>query len=62
MTTENKRRFTVIENTEIKTQDFSEKETNNYMSNPMYQKLLNFKNLQDQQKKRFSVDDLFKLC
>ena len=28
----------------------------------MYEKLMNFRNLQEQQKKRFSVDDLFKLC
>ena len=31
-------------------------------ANPMYEKLLNFRNLQEQQKKKFSVDDLFKLC
>jgi hypothetical protein len=33
---------------------------NSYHSNPMYQKLLNFRNLQEQQKKRFTVDDLLK--
>ncbi len=59
MTTENKRRFTVISNTEAK-EVINTKV--NYHSNPMYEKLLNFKNLQDQQQKKFSVDDLFKLC
>ena len=64
MTTENKRRFTVISNTDYK--ETTAKETDNirsnYHSNPMYEKLLNFRNLQEQQKKKFSVDDLFKLC
>ena len=61
MTTEMKYRFTVISNTEIKTN--SEYDTNTeYHSNPMYERLLNFRNLQEQQKKKFSVDDLFKLC
>ncbi len=63
MTTENKSRFTVIRNTNT---DSATKEDNNinsnYHSNPMYEKLLNFRNLQEQQKKKFSVDDLFKLC
>ena len=84
MTNENKKRFTVITNTDIdvikepkhtakepelkakepelkaKEPDFNPKE--NYHSNPMYEKLLQFRNLQEQQKKKFSVDDLFKLC
>ena len=61
MTTEKKNRFTVISNTEIKTN--TEYDTNTeYHSNPMYERLLNFRNLQVQQKKKFSVDDLFKLC
>ena len=63
MTTEKKKRFTVISNTEINTPKEPEilaKEQ--YHSNPMYEKLLQFRNLQEQQKKKFSVDDLFKLC
>lgn len=63
MTTEKKSRFTVISN-----QNLEEKQKekvnieNNYQTNPMYEKLMQFRNLQEQQKKRFSVDDLFKLC
>ena len=63
MTTENKSRFTVITNQDINST--KELETNinqSYHSNPMYEKLMKFRNLQEQQKKRFSVDDLFKLC
>jgi len=63
MTTENKKRFTVITNTDIgitKEPEHTVKES--YHSNPMYEKLLQFRNLQEQQKKKFSVDDLFKLC
>ena len=61
MTKEKKSRFTVITNTEIETIKEPENSTNNsYHSNPMYQKLLNFRNLQEQQKKRFTVDDLLK--
>ena len=63
MTTENKSRFTVITNSDIKTVKEPEQKTkDNYQSNPFYEKLLNFRNLQEQQKKKFSVDDLFKLC
>ena len=64
MTTENKRRFTVISNTDYKEATAKEPDniSFNYHSNPMYEKLLNFRNLQEQQKKRFTVDDLFKLC
>ena len=63
MTTENKKRFTVISNID-KAESIKPKPTidNSYHSNPMYEKLLNFRNLQEQQKKKFSVDDLFKLC
>ena len=61
MTTEKKSRFTVISNEEIKTVKPQEHITEqNYHSNPMYEKLLNFRNLQEQQKKRFTVDDLLK--
>ena len=64
MTTENKRRFTVITSENVETTKAIEPaiEHNNYQTNPMYEKLLNFRNLQEQQKKKFSVDDLFKLC
>ena len=66
MTTENKKRFTVITNSDIDINTISEQQKNpikeRYHSNPMYEKLLNFRNLQEQQKKKFSVDDLFKLC
>ena len=67
MTTENKKRFTVITGTSVNIQETKAKEpdiniSTNYHSNPIYEKLLNFRNLQEQQKKKFSVDDLFKLC
>ena len=63
MTTEKKSRFTVISNQNLEEKQ-KEKENieNNYQTNPMYEKLMQFRNLQEQQKKRFSVDDLFKLC
>ena len=61
MTTEKNSRFRVISGTEIETRKNLEHNTEeNYHSNPMYQKLLNFRNLQEQQKKRFTVDDLLK--
>ena len=65
MSSEKKNRFTVISN--IDNRKLSETkpditDNKNYHSNPMYEKLLNFRNLQEQQKKKFSVDDLFKLC
>lgn len=67
MTTEKKSRFTVINNEEyvnIAQEEVSKvpQENLDYQSNPIYQRLLNFRNLQEKQKKRFSVDDLFKLC
>ena len=70
MTKERSQRFTVISNTvaEInekslrEQQDSQEYSNSDYQTNPMYEKLLNFRNLQETQKKRFSVDDLFKLC
>lgn len=67
MTTEKKSRFTVISNTDLNTKGNKAKEPDiitptSYHSNPMYEKLLNFRNLQEQQKKKFTVDDLFKLC
>ena len=64
MTAKEKRNFTVISGS----QESIIKKTNNYNNspslhtNPMYEKLLNFRNLQEAQKKKFSVDDLFKLC
>ena len=61
MSKENNSRLTVISNPKIKEQDniiFNSE----YHSNPIYEKLLKFRNLQEQQKKKFSVDDLFKLC
>ena len=63
MTTEKKSRFTVISNTQGQdVEELDNKSNAGFHSNPMYEKLLNFKNLQEQQKKKFSVDDLFKLC
>ena len=64
MTNEKQSKFSVITNNEIHKIKEPDIGDNNYTyhSNPMYEKLLNFRNLQEQQKKRFSVDDLFKLC
>lgn len=71
MTEKEKRRFTVISNSDINViepeyniertrneqynADFSE---NHYQTNPIYEKLLNFQEIQ--KKKRFTVDDLLK--
>ena len=59
-------RLTVITNSKQKIKEevlqSNITENNQYQTNPMYEKLLNFRNLQENQKKRFSVDDLFKLC
>ena len=61
MTTEKRSRLTVITNNSIQTEEKSEHNTTqNYHSNPIYQKLLNFRNLQNEQKKRFTVEDLLK--
>ena len=61
MTTEKQSRLRVVSNTEFdKRTDTSTNIEASYHSNPMYEKLLNFRNLQEQQKKRFSVDDLLK--
>ncbi|MBE7711881.1 MAG: hypothetical protein E7Z92_07075 [Cyanobacteria bacterium SIG31] len=65
MTEKRSRGFTVISNSELEQknniiQEYSD--NINYQTNPMYEKLLNFRNLQEAQKKKFSVDDLFKLC
>ena len=64
MTTEKKMRFTVITNKDLEiNKEVQEKEYNvstSYHTNPMYEKLLNFRNLQEQQKKKFSVEDLLK--
>ena len=65
MTTEKKSRFTVITNTDITSESVKVSDdirSKDYHTNPMYEKLLNFRNLQEQQKKKFSVEDLFKLC
>ena len=60
-------KVTVITGANVNIQETKAKEpdiniSTNYHSNPIYEKLLNFRNLQEQQKKKFSVDDLFKLC
>lgn len=62
MTTEKQSRFTVISNEHIKATEPELSTNTEYHTNPMYEKLLQFRNLQEQQKKKFSVDDLFKLC
>ena len=61
MTDKNLRQFTVLKN-DLLQENKLDKEIKNesYHSNPMYEKLLNFRNLQEQQKKRFSVEDLLK--
>ena len=61
MSKEKNSRLTVISNPKIKEQD-NIIINSEYHSNPIYEKLLKFRNLQEQQKKKFSVDDLFKLC
>lgn len=62
MTTEKQSRFTVITNEHVKAKEQELNINTEYHTNPMYEKLLQFRNLQEQQKKKFSVDDLFKLC
>ena len=62
MSNKNKTGFTVIENKEYGIKEHIVETNTNFHTNPMYEKLLNFRNLQEQQKKKFSVDDLFKLC
>lgn len=63
MTAKKKSRFSVITNTELQDKNKLEKFNDDiYQSNPIYEKLLKFRNLQEQQKKKFSVEDLFKLC
>ena len=59
MATENKGRFTVITNDNIKEAPDVTKTITGH-SNPFYEKLLNFRNLQEQQKKRFTVEELLK--
>ncbi len=64
MTLEEKRKFTVISNDlDIKEAERQKSfdtppENINYQTNPMYEKLLNFQELQ--KKKRFTVEDLLK--
>lgn len=65
MTIEKRTKFTVITNEvfDLERETVSGVDNNNqqgYHTNPMYQKLLNFRNLQEQQKKKFSVEDLLK--
>jgi hypothetical protein len=77
MTNDKSQRFTVINNRELLVKEQAKQQTKeesaykdlskmatqtDFQTNPIYEKLLNFRNLQDAQKKRFSVDDLFKLC
>ena len=59
MSTENKNRFTVISNDNYIVEPEPQKVISSH-SNPFYEKLLTFRNLQEQQKKRFSVEDLLK--
>ena len=62
MTTERKSRLVVISNDKLTTESPITPTEKSYHSNPLYEKLLNFRNLQEAQKKKFSVEDLFKLC
>lgn len=61
MTTEKRPQFTVIENKEL-VNNISPKENSSYhtnpMENPMYEKLMKFRELQ--QRKRFTVEDLLR--
>ena len=62
MSTERKR-FAVITNEDYQVKEVEHTNHTNpigYSSNPMYEKLLNYK--QTQEKKRFTVDDLLKWC
>ena len=59
MTTRNKGRFTVITNDNINNVPEVTKTISGH-SNPFYEKLLNFRNLQEHQKKRFTVEELLK--
>lgn len=62
MSTERKH-FAVITNENYQVKEVEHKNHSNpigYSSNPMYEKLLNYK--QTQEKKRFTVDDLLKWC
>ena len=59
MATGNKNRFTVISNDNIEVVNEPTKTISGH-SNPFYEKLLNFRNLQEQQKKRFTVEELLK--
>ena len=70
MTTEKSHKFTVITNTELEHTDistlkrkreaesYSTPPTESYHTNPMYEKLLEFK--EKQKRKRFTVEDLLK--
>ena len=63
MTEERKSRFAVINNSEAQVNQkttISKPNDSGYHSNPMYQKLLNYKQIQE--KKKFTVDDLLKWC
>ena len=63
MTEERKSRFAVINNSEAQVKQkttISKPNDSGYHSNPMYQKLLNYKQIQE--KKKFTVDDLLKWC
>ena len=57
-----KRNLTVVVNNSQQKETITENLEQNYQSNPFYEKLLKFRDLQNLQKKRFTVDDLFKLC
>ena len=63
MTEKRSRGFTVISNNDLELANEKNIEPNDnvsYQTNPMYEKLLNFRNLQEQQKKKFSVEDLLR--
>ena len=60
--TEQNRKFTVISNTETPIKEKEKSTTTHpdsgYHTNPMYEKLLKYK--EEQKKKRFTVEDLLK--
>lgn len=55
MTTESKKRFTVITNTEFTNNENTERKQYSYQTNPLQEKLVKFT-----QSKKFTVDDLLK--
>lgn len=58
MTVENKKRFTVISNTELENEADSRERHRAYQTNPLKEKLMKFTN--NEAGKKFGVEDLLK--